>query len=41
MTRLISAETYLNSLKSILGTRKKAAMEINRKAFDAGYHHLD
>ncbi len=40
-TRLVSADTYLKSLKSILGGRKKAAMEINRKAFAAGYDYID
>ena len=40
-TRLVSADTYLKSLKSILGGRKKAAMEINRKAFAAGYDTID
>lgn len=40
-TRLVSADTYLKSLKSILGGRKKSAMEINRKAFSAGYDYLD
>ncbi len=41
MTRIVSAETYLKSLKSILGTKKKAAMEINRKAFEAGFTYLE
>ncbi|MFB3925254.1 MAG: 2-oxoacid:acceptor oxidoreductase family protein [Syntrophales bacterium] len=36
-TRLIPPETYLKSLKQIMGERKKAAMEINRKAFACGY----
>jgi len=40
-TRLVSADTYLKSLKSILGSRKKAAMEVNRKAFSAGYDTVD
>ena len=40
-TRLVSADTYLRSLESILGARKKAAMEVNRKAFSAGYDYID
>jgi 2-oxoglutarate ferredoxin oxidoreductase subunit gamma len=41
MTRMVSAETYLKSLKSILGAKKKAAMEINRKAFEAGFNYIE
>lgn len=33
---LISAETYMKSLKQIMGERRRAIMEINRKAFMAG-----
>ena len=40
-TRLVSADTYLKSLKSILGGRKKSAMDVNRKAFSAGYDSID
>jgi len=36
-TGLVSAETYLKSLKTIIGERKKSLMELNRKAFTAGY----
>jgi len=41
MTRMVSAETYLKSLEAILGTKKKAAMEINRKAFEAGFNCIE
>jgi 2-oxoglutarate ferredoxin oxidoreductase subunit gamma len=41
MTRMVTAESYLKSLKSILGTKKKAAMEINRKAFEAGFNYIE
>jgi Pyruvate/2-oxoacid:ferredoxin oxidoreductase gamma subunit len=41
MTRMVSAESYLKSLKSILGAKKKSAMEINRKAFEAGFNHIE
>jgi 2-oxoglutarate ferredoxin oxidoreductase subunit gamma len=34
---LISSDTYLESLKTIMGEKKKALMEVNRKAFAAGY----
>ena len=36
-TELVPAETYLKSLKTIIGERKKSLMELNRKAFTAGY----
>lgn len=35
-TGLISADAYLKSLKQIMGERRKAVMEINKKAFMAG-----
>lgn len=35
-TGLISADTFLKGLKQILGERKKAIMDINKKAFMAG-----
>lgn len=37
---LISPDIYLKSLESILGSKKKSAMESNRKAFSAGYEYL-
>ncbi|HAJ26018.1 MAG TPA: 2-oxoacid:ferredoxin oxidoreductase subunit gamma [Syntrophus sp. (in: bacteria)] len=37
-TGLITPESFLKGLKQILGEKKKSAMEINRKAFAAGYN---
>lgn len=37
---IISANAYLKSLKQIMGERRKAVMEINRKAFMAGHNLL-
>jgi Pyruvate/2-oxoacid:ferredoxin oxidoreductase gamma subunit len=37
---LVSAETYMKSLKQIMGERRKAVMEINKKAFMAGQNLL-
>jgi 2-oxoglutarate ferredoxin oxidoreductase subunit gamma len=34
---VISPDTYLKSLKTIMGEKKKAVMEVNQKAFAAGY----
>ena len=36
-TGLVKPESYLKSLKQIMGSRKKAVMEINHTAFTAGY----
>jgi 2-oxoglutarate ferredoxin oxidoreductase subunit gamma len=36
-TGLVSAETYLKSLKGIIGEKKKSLFETNRNAFTAGY----
>ncbi|HOF05596.1 MAG TPA: 2-oxoacid:acceptor oxidoreductase family protein [Syntrophales bacterium] len=36
-TSIITPEAFLKGLRQILGEKKKAAMEINRKAFAAGY----
>ena len=36
-TGLVSAETYLKSLKTIIGEKKKSLLEMNRNAFTAGY----
>ena len=38
---LISPETYLKSLKNIMGERKKSVMGVNRKAFLAGYELIN
>ena len=40
-TGLIEPETYLKSLKQIMGDRKKGVMEVNKKAFAAGYDLFD
>jgi 2-oxoglutarate ferredoxin oxidoreductase subunit gamma len=37
---IVSPEIYLNSLESIMGSRKKSLAEINRKAFTAGFDYL-
>jgi len=36
-TGIVTPEIYLKSLETILGSRKKSAAEINRRAFTAGY----
>ncbi len=36
-TGLVKPDTYLKSLQQILGNRKKSVMEVNKKAFAAGY----
>jgi len=40
ITGIVSPEIYLNSLESIMGSRKKSLAEINRKAFAAGFDYL-
>jgi len=40
VTGIVSPEIYLNSLESIMGSRKKSLAEINRKAFTAGFECL-
>lgn len=37
-TGLVKPESYLSSLKKIMGERKKAAMNINKSAFSAGFN---
>ncbi|HPD56159.1 MAG TPA: 2-oxoacid:acceptor oxidoreductase family protein [Smithellaceae bacterium] len=39
-TGIVTAEIYLKSLESILGSRKKSAAEINRRAFSTGFDYL-
>jgi 2-oxoglutarate ferredoxin oxidoreductase subunit gamma len=36
-TDIVTPEIYLKSLETILGSKKKSAAEINRRAFTAGY----
>jgi len=40
VTGIVSPEIYLNSLESIMGSRRKSLAEINRKAFAAGFDYL-
>ena len=40
VTGLVPADIYLNSLEMVMGSKKKAVIEINRKAFAAGYEYL-
>jgi len=37
---VVSPEIYLKSLETIMGSRKKALAEINRKAFAAGFDYI-
>ena len=39
-TGIVTPEIYLKSLETILGSRKKSAAEINRRAFTAGFEYL-
>ena len=36
-TGILPAETYLKSLETIMGSKKKSVAEVNQKAFAAGY----
>jgi 2-oxoglutarate ferredoxin oxidoreductase subunit gamma len=37
---LVKPEVFLQSLKTIMGERKKAVLEVNRKAFTAGFDFM-
>ena len=37
---VVSPDIYLNSLESIMGSKKKSLAEINRKAFAAGFDYI-
>lgn len=39
-TTIVPAEMYLKNLESIMGSKKKAAAEVNRKAFSAGFDYF-
>lgn len=39
-TGIVPADVYLKSLETIMGSRKKAAAEVNRRAFAAGYDFI-
>jgi 2-oxoglutarate ferredoxin oxidoreductase subunit gamma len=40
MTGLVPSDIYLNSMETVMGSKKKSIIEINRKAFAAGYDFL-
>ncbi len=40
-TNLVSTEMYLKTLESIMGSKKKAAAEVNRRAFVAGFDYVE
>ena len=37
---IVPPEIYLKTLETIMGSRKKALADINRKAFTAGYEYV-
>ena len=37
---VVTPEIYLNSLESIMGSRRKSLAELNRKAFSAGFDYV-
>jgi 2-oxoglutarate ferredoxin oxidoreductase subunit gamma len=39
-TGLVPPDIYLSSMEEVMGSKKKSIIEINRKAFQAGYDHL-
>jgi len=39
-TDLVKPDVYLQSLKTIMGERKKSVLEVNRKAFMAGFDFM-
>jgi len=39
-TGLVKPDVYLQSLKTIMGERKKSVLEVNRKAFMAGFDFM-
>ena len=40
MTGLVPPDIYLSSMETVMGSKKKSIIEINRKAFAAGYEFL-
>ena len=40
MTGLVPPDIYLSSMETVMGSKKKSVIEINRKAFAAGYEFL-
>lgn len=39
-TALVSPDYFIGSIEAVLGGKKKAAIELNRKAFSAGYEFV-
>jgi 2-oxoglutarate ferredoxin oxidoreductase subunit gamma len=39
-TGIVPADIYLKSLETIMGSKKKSAAEVNRKAFSAGFDFI-
>lgn len=39
-TGLVPSDTYLSSMEEVMGSKKKSIVEINRKAFSAGFEYL-
>ncbi len=40
-TGLVPPDIYLKSLEEVMGSKKKSIIEINRKAFSAGFKFLE
>ncbi|MDD5099923.1 MAG: 2-oxoacid:acceptor oxidoreductase family protein [Syntrophales bacterium] len=40
VTGLVPSDIYLSSMETVMGSKKKSVIEINRKAFAAGYEFL-
>jgi 2-oxoglutarate ferredoxin oxidoreductase subunit gamma len=40
MTNLVPPDIYLSSMDEVMGSKKRAIVEINHKAFDAGFEFL-
>ena len=40
MTGLVPPDIYLSSMETVMGSKKKSVIEINHKAFAAGYEFL-
>ena len=41
MTGLVPPDIYLSSMEEVMGSKKKSIIEINRKAFTAGFEYLE
>lgn len=40
-TGLVPPDVYLSSMGEVMGSKKKSIIEINRKAFSAGYEYME